>query len=269
LSHDLVRALANPDPATRAAAARRCAEAPSPADWIGPLIQTLGDAEKSVGLAASAALVSLSQRSGDVAGALQAALLADDEATRWGAAFTAAQIGPPHPELWPVVVEAMGARDGDRRWAAAALAGQLASQSPAGLERLLLLVAEEHPAALRRTAIFCLRDLSPPEPRAAQCLVAATNAADRSVRRAALAALGRYTAAADRTWPRLLAVLREDPDAASRRIAALSLGSAAATASDERRRVAAAALRDLRDHASHPDLRRAAELGLRRMDARG
>jgi hypothetical protein len=118
-------------------------------------------------------------------------------------------------------------------------------------------------------ATFALRELAPDRIEAAEALLAATRDTDLQVRRAAFTAMASLTALPPGVATRLLEAIREDDDAASRRLAALSLGE---IGSANPQAISPEAIRQLRDDEQRcrdPDLRRAIRRALDRISHGG
>jgi len=265
VSHPILRRLASPDPQTRRAACAEAAEDPAAALLAPALARALGDVHKAVSRAASDALLAVARRGGGIDDVLRGALRSDSAAARWGAAFTLARLEPPGPRLLPALVEALASEDGDVRWAAARIlvdAGRLHGEV---LALLVGLVRTSESSSVRRMATFALRSLAPDRPEAARVLLEATRDADLRVRRAAFTALAALEAPPREVPARLVGVLRDDPDAASRRLAALALGELGAADPAAIPPEAREALRAASAAGGDADLRRAAERSLRKL----
>lgn len=246
MSHPLVATLHSDDPATRAGACRAIAEDPAGALLVEPLVAALGDPERAVARAAREALIALARRSDGVVPLLRAALRPTRTGDRAGdaaraardqrihAALTLARLEPPEPGLLPALVDALGARDGDIRWAAARGLVDMGRLHPEIVGVLIGLVRSAGDPSARRMAGFALRELAPDLPAAAQALLAATHDDDRDVRRAAVTALAGLldppAAVAER-----LAALCADPDQMLARLATLAHARIAAAGVDEER----------------------------------
>jgi hypothetical protein len=121
----------------------------------------------------------------------------------------------------PTLLEVVGLDDGDLRWAASELIKQLAAVDR---ERVVaaLLVAARDPAAQRKMALYCLRDLGVAE--ASDIALDALADPHRETRLAAVALLAKVhpdTSAAARR----IAALVDDADPHMQRVAAATLGS--------------------------------------------
>jgi len=189
-------------------------------DELAALVGCLGHERKAVQRPAAEAFAALAARDATARAALEGALATGALRQRWGAAFALSLGGDPPPTIVPVLLETLGADDGDLRWAAAAILlgvpdrGAVAS----GLHRLL----EAGNAAQRKMALYCLRDLGVRSSAAEAVAIRALADVDEGVQLAAMAALARL--------------------ALDRGGAAGHLVGALETASERVRRAAAAAL---------------------------
>ncbi len=269
MSHPIVERLAAANPEVRRQACADAASDPAAALLTEALAGALGDPCKSVARAASDALVRIGREvgdAGDVGACLRRALHADEPRLRWGAAFTQARLEPPSPRLLPALVEALGSPDGDVRWASARLLVETGRLHAEVLSVLVGLVRSCEHAVVRRMATFALRELAPDRPEAAAVLLEATVDDDLHVRRAALTAMASLMDPPPDVLTRLTDALASDPDAASRRLAALALGELGA-ASGEPPGTLREALRAAGSGSQDADLRRAVERALARLGA--
>lgn len=269
MSHPIAERLASPDPHERRSACVAAADDPSAVLLADALAAVLGDPVKAVVRAASDALVAIGRRSGGVDEALRRALRSDHPAQRFGAAFTAARLDPPSPRLLPVLVEALASSDGDVRWAAARLLVEAGRIHGEVLPLLVGLARVGENAVVRRMATFALRELAPDRPEAADVLLAAARDVDLHVRRAATTAMASLQDPPESVARHLLAALRSDPDAATRRLAALALGEIGAAAPRALPAETAAELEAAARRGEDGDLRRAVERALARLAAAG
>lgn len=229
MSHPLVATLHSDDPAVRADACRAIAEDPAGALLVEPLLLALGDPDRAVARAAREALIALARRSDGVVPLLRAALrhtrtggaARRDRDRRIHAALTLARLEPPEPGLLPALVDGLGARDGDVRWAAARVLVDMGRLHPEIVGVLIGLVRSAGDPSARRMAGFALRELAPDLPAAAQALLAATHDDDRDVRRAAVTALAGLLDPPRDVAERLTA-LCADPDEMLARLATLA-----------------------------------------------
>ncbi len=267
MSHPLLSRFASPDPEERRAACAAASEDPSGVLLSEALAELLGDPVKAVVRAASDALVAIARQSGGVEEAIRRALHSDEPPRRWGAAFTSARLDPPGPRLLPALVEALASPDGDVRWTAARLLVEAGRLHGEVLPLLIGLGRGGEKPIVRRMATFALRELAPDRPEAAAVLLEGASDTDLHVRRAATTAMASLIDPPAAVGAHLLGALRQDPDAATRRLAALALGEIGsghpkAVPPDTRGQLEAAAT-----GAEDPDLIRAIERALTRLDA--
>lgn len=222
---------------------------------LNALRDCLGDAHKLVQRRAAEAFAALAGRGVGVGERLRAALDARDIRLRWGAAYALSLIGPLPLDALPTLLDVMALDDGDLRWAAAELVKRLAATDRAAVVQRLLAAAAE-PAAQRKMALYCLRDLAVGE--AFGVALDAVKGGHIETRLAALAVIAAVhpdPAAAARR----MAMLVEDPDPRMQRAAAGTLGGLGVSFEevvDALRRAEAS---------DDPSLRRAAARSLRRL----
>jgi len=216
--------LASSDVSERRAACRDSVGDPSAVLLLASLCEALGDTDRSVSRAASDALLELGARFGETTEALHDALTSDQPRRRWGAAHTLARLGPPSPRLLPALVEAMDSPHGDVRWTASRILVETGRLHDEVLTVVAQLARAAESAAVRRMAIFALRELAPDQPAAASALLDASHDAEPAVRRAAYTAMTALLDPPDAVIERLTETLATDSDTASRRIAAMALG---------------------------------------------
>lgn len=267
VTHPILTRLASSDPQERRAACQAAARDPAATLLADALGEALGDPVKGVVRAASDALVEIARSAGDVQETLRRALHSEDPGRRWGAAFTHARLEPPGPRLLPTLVEALGSRDGDVRWAATRLIVEAGRLHAEVLPLLVGLVRGGESPLVRRMATFALRELAPDRPEAARVLLEATGDCDLHVRRAAYTAMASLMAPPPDVAVRLLDTLQHDADSATRRLAALALGEIGAAAPEALPEETATRLRDAGDASQDPDLRRAVSRALARLGA--
>ena len=266
MTHPVLARLASDDPEERRAACRDAAEDPAGVLFAEALAEALGDPSKPVARAASHALVAVARRAGGgVEEAVRGALHGRCPERRWGAALTLARLEPPSPRLLPPLVEALGAADGDVRWAAARVVVDVGRLHGEVLPLLVGLVREAEPPVVRRMAAYALRELAPDRPEAADALVDAARDADLHVRRAALTAMASLLAPPPHVGRCLLETLRADADAAARRLAALALGEIGAADPEAVPPETARQLHEVQAADGDPDLQRAAGRALARL----
>jgi HEAT repeat protein len=269
VTHPIALLLASSDPTERRAACAAAIDDPSAVLLADALAARLGDPVKAVVRAASDALVAIGRRSGGVSEALRRALGSAEPAQRFGAAFTAARLDPPGPRLLPALVEALASSDGDVRWSAARLLVEAGRVHGEVLPLLVGLARAGENAVVRRMATFALRELAPERPEAAEVLMLAASDSDLHVRRAATTAMASLQGPPARVAQHLLAALRSDSDAATRRLAALALGEIGAAFPAALPGDAPAQLEAARGRDEDPDLHRAVERALARLRGGG
>jgi HEAT repeat protein len=228
------------------------------ADEVEALVECLGHARKAVQRAAAEACAGLAGKGVPIRPALARALTGSDAGRRFGAAFALSLLGEPPVESLPVLLEALGAEDGDLRWAAADIVRRLRDRDAVVAALRPLVASGSGPQ--RKMALYCLRDLGARSPEIEQAALWALGDPEWDVRLAAVATLARLStdraAAADR-----LVLALEDDDPRLRRAAAAGLGLLGVSA--------ATVLAALQAAVQSPDpaLRRAAEGALRQLTA--
>ncbi|MCG8589923.1 MAG: HEAT repeat domain-containing protein [Proteobacteria bacterium] len=262
MSHPIVERLRSHDPHERAAACMDSQQDPSAALLVEHLGQALGDPVKSVARAASDALANLGPTVPEVSDVVRDALHSQNPQQRWTAAFTSARLAPPGLGLIPALVEAMSSGDGDIRWAAAKLLVETGRLHPEVLGVALGLVRGAENAAVRRMAVFCLRELAPDRPEAATLLIEARSDPDPHVGRAALTVMASLLEPPRSTYDCLLEVLVDARDGATQRLAAVALGELLARHGPEAAPEAEGQLAHILEATGDPDLRRATERAL-------
>jgi len=223
VSHPLVERLRRGDAAERRAACQAAPADPAATLLVDALCEALGDADRRVARAASAALARIARESGGAGDALREALRGDDRDRRIFAALTWAELEPPGHRILPALIDGLRHPEGDVRWAAARLlvtAGRLHSEVLGVL--LGLLGGAETPTA-RRMAAYCVRELAPDVPEAARALVAASRDDDVHVRRASLTAMAALVDPPPPVRARLAEARGDDPDEVARRLAGRAL----------------------------------------------
>jgi HEAT repeat protein len=247
-----------PDPEIcRAAIAELAERGRATPEELAALADCLGAGQKAVERPAAEAFAALAARGVAVHDVLMRALASPLPRRRWGAAFALALLAddPPAATL-AVLLDTLGADDGDLRWAAADIVVRLRDRVM--LVESLRALAGSGNAAQRKMALYCLRDLDARTPEVEQAVLCALGDDDRDVRLAAVAALARLAGDRGAAAERLVHAL-ERGDERLRRAAAAALGTLG-----ERSAPVVAALRAA---AASPDpsLRRAAEGALRRL----
>jgi len=246
-----------PDPEVcRAAIAELAERGRATPEELAALADCLGAGRKAVERPAAEAFAALAARGVPVDEILLGALASPLPRRRWGAAFALSLVGDPPPHTLPVLLETIGADDGDVRWAAATILLRVRNRD--GLVApLAALVADGNPAQ-RKMALYCLRDLEACTPAVEQAVLHALGDADRDVRLAAVATLARLARDRGAAAAKLVHAL-ETGDERVRRAAAAALG-----ALGERSAPVLAAL-GAASASPDPSLRRAAKGALRQL----
>jgi len=253
----LAERLRAPDPEVcRAAIAELAERGRATPEELAALADCLGAGRKAVERPAAEAFAALAARGAPVDDVLLGALASPLPRRRWGAAFALSLAGDPPAATLPVLLETLGADDGDLRWAAASIVLRLSDRA-ALIESLRALVTGGI-AVQRKMALYCLRDLETRAPEVEQAVLQALGDADRDVRLAAIATLARLARDRGGAAERLVQAL-ETGDERVRRAAAAGLG-----ALGERSAPVLAALRAASVSAD-PSLRRAAAGALRQL----
>ncbi|HYA35907.1 MAG TPA: HEAT repeat domain-containing protein [Candidatus Binataceae bacterium] len=157
---------------------------------------------------------------------LRGRLLHGDPRVRWAAAYTLGMIdGALGVDVIPALIEAIGNRDGDIRWAAAELIIRVGGEQPAPMRDALVAIRDDAGIDARKMALYCLRDLGASGPEVMARATQAARASHPALRLAALAILSRCVGAnASVATEITLEMLESDPDAGVRRGAAIALG---------------------------------------------
>jgi HEAT repeat protein len=190
------------------------------ADDVERALAELGHPRKAVQRPAAERLADAARADARVRAQLVDELSSTDARRRWGAAYALARLDPAPAEATPALLEALGAHDGDVRWASARIVTEAARRMPGIADELCALVRA--PSSLqRKMALYCLRDLGGGADRAliATALVDGDAAVRLAAMSAAAALLPRTADTAD-----LVATLLADGDAGVRRAAAATLG---------------------------------------------
>jgi HEAT repeat protein len=258
-------ALRSGDPARQRAALERLAAARQPLDEAEALavVATLGAAEKAVQRRAADVLrLTDAAARPAILAQLRVCLRAAELPMRWGAAFALGQLGMLDAELVPALLEALAVRDGDQRWAAAALLVACGRLESAAVVPALLAALDSEGKELRKMALYVLRDLAPGTPEVTRALVGALADPEVGVRLAALSALCRLDPLPEDACALVVKIAREDANPGLRRAAVSALGHVGQGAGEAREILDAAAASD------DPGLRRAAAAALRLLASR-
>lgn len=268
MTHPIVERLRRGDPDERRAACRAAVSDPAATFLLDALAEALGDPVVEVAREASEALARLARRVDGVPEVVRCALRSDDASRRWLAAVTSARIEPPGARLLAPAVEALASDRAEVRWSAARLLVETGRTQPEALPLALGLARSSEDPRVRRMAVFCIRELAPERPESERALLAACGDPVAFVRHAALTALAALSDPSPEVFSRLLGAVTDTADHASRRIAALALGSLGAEHRTLFRETAEEALRRLSDSDPDPALRRVVGGVLTRLESR-
>jgi len=267
VSHPIVERLQSPVPDERVSACRDAVADPSAIVLIDALGEALGDPVAAVAIAASDALARLAREVDGVEAVVHRALRSADPSRRWHAVLTSTRIEPPSPRLIAPIVEALASRESEVRWMAARLLVDIGRSVAEVLPLATGLVTGGESADVRRMATHCVRELGPERPESARALLEGTRDPDPLVRRAALTALAGLTDPPPEVFDRLAEVIARSSDVANRAIAVHSLRAVAREHTGTLSGASVAALRQLAETDSDPDLRSLAERTLAELES--
>jgi HEAT repeat protein len=206
---------------TAAELAALAARGHADAGELAALLDALGADTKAVQRGAAEAVAALARAGQDVEELLAAALADASPRRRWGGAYAWSRLGRMPAVCLPVLLDALGADDGDLRWASAAILRELGVGLP--LEAPLRSLLTSANPLQRKMALYSLRDLNVRGSGLEPVLHDALADPDAAVRLAAMSALA--TLADDRAAAADALLLRlDDTDAGVRRAAAAALG---------------------------------------------
>lgn len=191
----------------------------SPGEATG-LVDFLAHASKQVRRRAAGALATAIRQGAIAAAACEARMEGDDPARRFGLAFALSRAGAASPRVVDAAVEALGAGDGDVRWAASSIV-IAAARTDDGVVRRLRSLAQAGGPAARKMALACLADGGVRE---RTVFLRALGDPDPLVRIAALTALGRVGDRSAAALEALRKVADGDAEATVRRAASAILG---------------------------------------------
>ncbi|MFI5395873.1 MAG: HEAT repeat domain-containing protein [Candidatus Binatia bacterium] len=221
---------------------------------IEALAECLGSECELIQRRAAETLAALGQHDTTVQALLLRSLQSGASRRRWGAVFALSLTGQVPLAALPVLLQAMGAQDGDVRWAAADIVTHMKGE--AAVVDALRSLLHNGDAWQRKMAVYCLRDLDARSPEIEAALRAALSHTHVGVRLAAISGLARLACDRPLIAHELIAML-DDADSGVRRAAAAALGTLG-----EHAECVMAALRHAAGSADQ-SLRRAAERSLR------
>ncbi len=189
---------------------------------IERLLECLESDRKIVQRRAAETFSALAPHDASVQATLTTALHSSSGRRRWGAAYALALFAPLPRDAIPVLIETLGADDGDLRWAAADILVHRTTHVDV-LPQLLTLL-HRGTTLQRKMAAYCVRDLRARSPESETALLHCLNDPESTVRLAAVAAV--VQVACDRSAVAgMVAGLLSDADAGVRRAAAVALGA--------------------------------------------
>ncbi|MCC6849348.1 MAG: hypothetical protein IT294_12675 [Deltaproteobacteria bacterium] len=256
------RDLVADDPRARRAALERLGASPDDLDaaLVDAVVDCLAAPVKAVQRLAADVLARLPAGGRAAAVArLTAALTAADVHARWGAAYALGRLDVAEPAMITTLVDALGERDGERRWAAAAMLVRCVRVRADLVIPALVAAAGDVDAARRRMALYALRDAAPAHAATRVAALRGLEDAAVGVRLAALAALARIEPATTETCARVLALACGDVAAGVRRAALCALGNVGRGVSAAAEAIAAA------EASEDAQWRRAAAIARRRL----
>lgn len=257
-----IAALASPDADRRRAALEALAGTPTALarSAVPAVVACLATPDKRVQrLAADVLRAVAADLRPDVIAGLRAAIGSGDAEWRFGAVWALGRLGVVDLAMLGPLFEALGARDGDRRWAAAELLTTCARVHADPVRTALLDAVEDAVAERRKMALYVLRDVAPASPAVRDATLRALADPAVGVRFAALAALVRLEPLPPDAWTLVLTRARTDLDAGLRRAALTMLGAVGRGVDEVEREVAAA------ESSEDPATRRAAAIARRRL----
>ncbi len=256
MSHDAALAeLTSGDPRRQRAALDRLAAAPGTltAEVLDALIVCLGATHKAVQRAAADLLPRLDDDlRAAVVPRLRRAGGASDPRLAWGASYALSRLGILEPAMIAPLLEVLGRRDGDERWAAAEILTACARIHGEPVIAALLAAAGDPEPERRKMALYVLRDSAATDAAVRDATIQGLQDSAVGVRFAALSTLARLRPLPADACALVLGLVREDPDRGLRRAAMHALGVVGRGVSEASAVVAAAAASD------DPGLRRAA-----------
>lgn len=257
----LLAGIADPDPSRRRVALERLAASSAPLDaaTMVAVVACLDSPQKAVQRLAADVLsrVEAGLRT-PVVTRLRSALAAPDARLRWGATYALGRLGLVEPAMLAPLLEALGQRDGDLRWAAAELLTTCARVHPDPVLAALLAAVSDQEAERRKMALYVLRDVAPASGAVRDATIRGLADPAVGVRFAALAALSRLRPLPPEACTLVLGLVRADPDPGLRRAALCTLGEVGRGVS-----AVDAALADAAT-SNDPGMRRAARVARRR-----
>ena len=186
------------------------------------LIEALSSSDKPTVRAAVDALIPLLAGSAGLKETLNALLLNAQRKNRWAVAYVLAHLPQPPSKTIEILLDGLGHRDPEIRWAIGLLLVRLAKTENKIVQSLSELCATGS-SAQKRMALYCLRDLNLNDKASLQVLLASLRDSDATVRVAATIGLRTRFDFDVNDRKILLQVFLDDPDSRVRNAAALTL----------------------------------------------
>jgi HEAT repeat protein len=152
------------------------------------LLEDLESSVKPKVRAAVDVLIALAADSSDLRNTLTQLLTDPQRKNRWAVAYVLAQLRQPSREVTRILLDGLGHREPDIRWAIALLLIRWAKTDGQLVNRLVQLCAAGT-SAQKRMAIYCLRDLNLTDPLTLQALLHSLQDSDPTIRVAAATSL--------------------------------------------------------------------------------
>ena len=227
----LAASLGDSDLARRLDALSKLAEEPPTSlseSAIENLVGCLGDDNKAIQRRTAGAIAALAPANQSLLLQVRRELKSSNRQARWGAAYALGSVdGALALDCADALLEALGDRDSDVRWAAAELLGRLSKRDTDAIADRLVKLANSGSPIERRMVIYSLRDYASARPELLPVLERAARDHDIHLRLAAVSALAKLYAknsADGEAATILLRNLHEDENLGVRRAAAAALG---------------------------------------------
>jgi HEAT repeat protein len=221
---------------------------------VAELIADLGSDEKPIVRAAVNALIALAENSAELRATLQSKMKDPQPNNLWAIAYVLAHLPQPSRDVVQRLLDSLGHKDADIRWAIGLLLVRLAATDE-WTTRELLRRCSCGDALQRRMAIYCVRDLHLRDAASTEVFFSALRDPDPLVRIAAAAGLKRKSLDTPGKDV-LLAVFQEDPDSRVKSVAAVTLAQMGNPSEDFLRAL------NLAEGSDDEQLRRAAKAAL-------
>ena len=229
---------------------------------IASLIDSLDHSDKTTIRGAVDSLIAIAARSQSLQETLNRLLVDPSRKNRWPIAYILAHLPSPSRLCLRVLLDTLGSKDPDIRWAAGLLLVRL-GKCDGGMVTLLLDLLKTGTSTQRRMAAHCLRHMDLKDPGSLQALLESLQDPDPLVRVAAVTSLKLRPEIGKNGLDSLLHLFLEDPDSRVRHIAALALAQLGAPTDEICR-----ALKDA-SRSKDPQLKKAASAALDLLQKKG